>query len=89
VSSNLTVIVIVVSVIHITVFAVMIWIRVRPSEADDVPVKSANVTPCAVCGEPAIHRAYDGLDPDEQYDPDTGKYWSADIAHYPPLCATH
>jgi hypothetical protein len=92
VSSNLTVIVIVVSAIHLAVFAVMVWIRVRPCEADGVPVRStsgANVTPCAVCGEPATHRGYDGLDPDEQYDRDTGQHWSADMAHYPSLCAAH
>jgi hypothetical protein len=89
VSSNLTAIVIAVSVIHVVVFAVMIWIRVRPCEADSVPVRSAHVTPCAVCGEPATHRGYDGLDPDQQYDPAAGQYWSADVAHYPQLCAAH
>lgn len=88
-STNLTVIVIVVSVIHVAVFAVMVWIRVRPCEADGVPVKSTNTTPCSVCGEPATHRSYDGLDPDAKYDPDTGQYWSADMSHYPPLCAAH
>ena len=88
-SSNLTVIVIVVSVIHVAVFTVMVWIRVRRCEADRVPVRSVNVTSCATCGEPATHRGYDGLDPDEQYDPDTGNYWSADMAHYLPLCAIH
>jgi hypothetical protein len=89
VSSNLTVIVVVVSVIHVAVFAVMVWIRIRPCEADGVPVKDANTTPCAVCGEPATHRGYDGLDPDEQYDPGTRQYWSADMAHYPSLCGAH
>jgi hypothetical protein len=92
VSSNLTVIVIVVSVIHVAVFAVMVWIRVRPCEADAVPVasaESANIAPCVVCGEPATHRSYDGLDPDQQYDPGSGQYWSAEMAHYPPLCAVH
>jgi hypothetical protein len=89
VSNNLTVIVIVVSVIHVAAFAVMVWIRVRRSEADTVPVRNVNVTPCAVCGEPSTHRSYDGLDPDQQYDPETGRYWSADLAHYPPLCAAH
>jgi hypothetical protein len=89
VSSNLTVIVIVVSVIHVAVFAVMVWIRVRPCEADGIPVKNVNAAPCVVCGEPATRRGYDGLDPDQQYDRDTGQYWSADMAHYPPLCAVH
>lgn len=88
-SNNLTVIIAVVSVIHVAVFAVMVWIRVRPCEADAVPVKSANITPCAVCGEPSTHRGYDGLDPDQQYDPGTGQYWSSDLAHYPPMCAAH
>jgi hypothetical protein len=88
-SNNLTVIVILVSVIHLTVFAVMVWIRIRPCEADGVQMKNATITPCAVCGEPSTHRSYDGLDPNEQYDPDTGRYWSSDTAHYPPVCAAH
>ena len=87
--SNLTMIVALVTVIHVAVLAVMVWIRVRPCEADGVPVQSANITPCAMCGEPATHRGYDGLDPDQQYDPDTRQYWSNDMAHYPPLCAAH
>jgi hypothetical protein len=91
VSTNLTTIVILVTVIHVAAFVVMIWIRFRRCEADDTPGESARVdiTPCAVCGDPATHRNYDGLDPDEQYDPRTGRYWSADIAHYPPRCAAH
>jgi hypothetical protein len=89
VSNSLTTIIILVSVIHVAAFAVMIWIRVRRNEADAAPGKSASSTLCAVCGEPATHRSYDGLDPNERYDPHTGRYWSADIAHYPPLCAAH
>ena len=88
-SVSLTTIVVLVTVIHIAAFAVMIWIRVRRSEADRPPGQSVSRTACVVCGEPATHRAYDGLDPDQQYDPETGRYWSADIVHYPPLCATH
>jgi hypothetical protein len=89
VSNSLTTIIILVSVIHVAAFAVMIWIRVRRNEADAAPGKSVSSTPCAVCGEPATHRSYDGLDSNEQYDPHTGRYWSADITHYPPLCAAH
>lgn len=88
-STSLAAVVILVTVLHVAAFAVMIWIRVRRSEADGTPHQSANIAPCAVCGEPATHRRYDGLDPDEQYDPRTGRYWSTDIAHYPPLCAAH
>ena len=90
-SSSLTTITILVTVIHIAAFVVMIWIRVRRCEADDTPGESAkiNVTPCAVCGEPSTRRSYDGLDPHQQYDPSTGRYWSADMAHYPALCAVH
>jgi hypothetical protein len=33
--------------------------------------------------------SYDGLDPDEQRDPHTGRYWSTDMTHYQPLCAAH
>jgi len=51
--------------------------------------RKINVTPCAVCGEPSTRRSYDGLDPNQQYDPGTGRYWSADLAHYPALCAAH
>jgi hypothetical protein len=88
-NSSLTTITILVTLIHVAALVVMIWIRVRRSEADAPPGESVNTTPCAVCGEPATHRSYDGLDPNQQYDPHTGRYWSADIAHYPPLCAAH
>jgi hypothetical protein len=90
VSSNLTTIVILVSVIHVAVFAVMIWIRVRRSEADwPTASEGAKIAPCAVCGEPATDLGYDGLDPNEQRDPHTGRAWSADIARYRPVCASH
>ena len=88
-STSLAAVVILVTLLHVGAFAVMIWIRVRRSEADGAAAESANIAPCAVCGEPATHRSYDGLDPDQQYDPHTGRYWSADMAHYPPLCAAH
>jgi hypothetical protein len=89
VSSNLTTIVILVTLIHVAALAVMIWIRVRRNEADGPVGQSANVTPCAVCGEPAIYTGYDGLDPNEKHDPHTGRAWSEDITHYRPLCAAH
>jgi len=89
VGSSLTTIVILVSVIHVAALAVMIWIRVRRSEADGTPVESANITPCAVCGDPATGWSYDGLDPNEQRDPRTGRAWSADMTHYRPACAAH
>jgi hypothetical protein len=90
VSSNLTTIVILVSVIHVAVFAVMIWIRVRRSEADwPATGEGTKITPCAVCGEPATDLGYDGLDPNEQRDPHTGRPWSADIARYRPVCVAH
>jgi hypothetical protein len=89
VSSNLTLIVVLTSVIHVAALVVMIWIRVRRTEGDGLPVENAKVTPCALCGEPATGWTYDGLDPNEQRDPHTGKSWSADLAHYRPVCAAH
>ncbi len=88
-SSNLTMITILVTVIHVAALAVMIWIRVRRTEGDGVPVPSPTITPCATCGEPATDWSYDGLDPNEQRDSRTGKLWSADIAHYQPVCTAH
>ena len=88
-STSLAAVVILVTLLHVAAFAVMIWIRVRRSEADGTPPENAPAAACVVCGEPATHRSYDGLDPDEQYDPHTGRYWSTDMAHYPALCAAH
>lgn len=89
-SSSLTTVTILVTLIHVAALGVMIWIRVRRSEADWTTTgESAEVTPCAVCGEPATHWSYDGLDPNEQQDPRTGRAWSADMAHYRPVCAAH
>src|ERR1700721_1435820 len=52
----------------------MIWIRVRRSEADRPATgEGTKITPCAVCGEPAAYLGYDGLDPNEQRDPHTGR----------------
>jgi hypothetical protein len=89
VNNNLTTIVILVTVIHVAVLVVMIWIRVRRTEGDGLPVESAKITPCAMCGEPATGWNYDGLDPNEQRNPRTGEAWSADLAHYRPVCPAH
>jgi hypothetical protein len=88
-SSNLTMITVLVSVIHVVALAVMIWIRVRRTEGDGIPVASPTITPCALCGEPSTDWSYDGLDPDEQHDSHTGTVWSADLTHYRPVCAAH
>lgn len=88
-SSSLTTLVIVVTLLHVAALAVMIWIRVRRTEGDGAPGGNVKITPCAVCGAPATHRSYDGLDPEAQRDPKTGRYWSTDMAHYPPLCEAH
>ena len=88
-SSSLTALIILVTLIHVAVFAVMIVIRVRRTEPEGTTGASTKFTPCAVCGEPATRRSYDGLDPNEQRDPYTGRYWSADMAHYRPLCEAH
>jgi hypothetical protein len=89
VSSNLATIVILVTVIHVAVLVIMIWIRVRRTEGDGITVGSAKTAPCAVCGEPATDWSYDGLDPNEQRDPRTGRVWSPDMAHYRPVCTAH
>jgi hypothetical protein len=88
-NSNLTLIVILVSVIHLAVLVIMIWIRVRRTEGDGIAVRKAEITPCALCGEPATDWSYDGLDPNEQHDSHTGKAWSPDVTHYRPVCAAH
>jgi hypothetical protein len=75
VNSNLTTIVILVTVIHVAVLVVMIWLRVRRTEGDGLPVESPKFTPCALCGEPATDWSYDGLDRNEQRDPHTGRAW--------------
>ncbi len=88
-SSSLTALIVLVTLIHIAAFAVMIVIRVRRNEVDGTIGRSALITPCSVCGEPATHRSYDGLDPNEQRDPHTGRAYSTDMAHYQPVCAAH
>jgi hypothetical protein len=89
VSSNLTLIVVLTSVIHVAALVVMIWLRVRRTEGDGKPVASVKITPCALCGEPATDWSYDGLDPNEQHNPHTGEAWSPDMTHYRPVCAAH
>jgi len=89
VSSSLTTLIILITVLHVAAFVIMVMIRVRRNEADGITDEGAKVAPCAVCREPATHWSYDGLDPDEQRDPHTGRYWSTDMAHYQPLCAAH
>lgn len=86
--SNLTAIVVLGTLLHVAVLAVMIWIRVRRTEGRATG-DSATITPCAVCGNPSTHWSYDGLDPDEQISPSTGHAWSYDLNHYRPLCAEH
>ena len=87
--SNETLIVVLVTVIHVATLVIMIWIRVRRTPGDGLPVSGAKVQSCAVCGELATTYGYDGLDPDEQRDPHTGKIWSADMTHYRPVCEAH
>jgi hypothetical protein len=89
VSSNLTLIVVLVSVFHVAAMIVMIWIRVRRTEGDGIPTPPPRITACALCAEPAVDWYYDGLDPDEQLDSRTGRTWSADASHYRPLCPAH
>jgi len=88
-SGSLTVLIVLVTLIHVAAFAVMIVIRVRRNEVDGTTGDSALITPCAVCGEPATHRSYDGLDPNERRDPYTGRSYSTDMSHYQPLCGSH
>ncbi len=88
-SSSLTILIVAVTVIHVAAFAVMVWIRVRRTENDGSAGPGEKITPCAVCGEPASHWSYDGLDPNQQRDPHTGRLWSSDMAHYRPVCAAH
>jgi hypothetical protein len=88
-SSSLIVLIVLITLIHVAAFVVMIVIRVRRNEVDGTAGDIALITPCAVCGEPATHRSYDGLDPNERRDPHTGRRYSTDLARYQPLCAAH
>ena len=87
--TSLTTLIILITLIHVAAFVVMIVIRVRRNEVEGTTGNSALITPCAVCGEPATHRSYDGLDPNEQRDPHTGRAYSTNMTHYQPLCAAH
>jgi hypothetical protein len=88
-SGSLTLLIVLVTLIHVAAFVVMIVIRVRRNEVDGTKGDSARSTPCSVCGEPATHHRYDGLDPEEQHDPHTGRVYSTNMAHYEPRCAAH
>jgi hypothetical protein len=85
----MTTLIVLITLIHVAAFAVMIVIRVRRNEVEGTTGVRRLITPCAVCGEPATRRTYDGLDPNERRDPHTGRSYSTDMAHYQPLCAAH
>jgi hypothetical protein len=87
--SSLAMLVILITLIHVAALVIMIVIRVRPNEVEGTAGNSQPTTPCVICGEPASHRRYDGLDPDERRDPHTGRAYSDDLAHYRPLCPAH
>lgn len=87
--SSLTALILLLTVFHVGVMAIMLWIRIYRTKDERKTTDSAPVTPCAVCGQPSTHRDYDGLDPDEQHDPHTGRAWSPQPAHYQPLCPAH
>lgn len=88
-SSSLATLIVLITLIHVAAFVVMIVIRVRRNEVEGATGNSALITACARCGEPATHRRYDGLDPNERHDPHTGRSYSNDMARYQPLCAAH
>jgi hypothetical protein len=88
VSSSLTTLIILVTLLHVAVFAVWIMIRLM-RDPGGTAAEGATVRPCAVCSEPATHLGYDGLDPNQRQDPYTGRSYSTDTAHYQPLCASH
>jgi hypothetical protein len=81
--------VVLVTLIHVAALVVILVIRLWPDRAVAGAGESVKIRPCAVCGEPATHLAYDGLDPGERRDPHTGRAYSIDMAHYHPLCAAH
>ena len=86
---SFTALVVVVMLIHVAAFVVVILIRLWPDRPVVATGKSMEIKPCALCGEPATHLGYDGLDPSERRDPHTGRAYSIDMAHYHPLCAAH
>jgi hypothetical protein len=83
---TLTTIIVLGTILHAAVLAFMIWFRVRRTEHEDA---TSTFTPCAACGKPSAGWEYDGLDPDEQVSPETGRPWSYDMSHYRALCADH
>lgn len=87
--SSLNTLILLVTLIHAAAFAVMVVIRIRRNEVEGTAGDSSVITPCAVCGEPASRRSYDGLDPAERRDPHTGRAYSTDLGHYQPRCAAH
>lgn len=88
-STDDTLVIALVTVIHVATLIVMLWIRFRRTPGDGLANGGAKIEACAVCGEPATNLAYDGLDPDERRDLSTGRAWSPDITHYRPVCAAH
>jgi len=87
--SSLTTLIVLITLIHLAALVVMLVIRIRRSEVDGTSGQPALITACALCGDPATARRYDGLDPDERRDPHTGRSYSTNLAHYRPLCAAH
>jgi hypothetical protein len=88
--STLTAIIVLGTVLHVAVLAIMIWIRVqRRTDGGSAETANGTFTPCAVCGKPSAGFRYDGLDPHEHIDPSSGRAWSDDLTHYRPLCAEH
>jgi hypothetical protein len=85
----MTTLIVLIGLIHLAAFVIMIVIRVRRNEVEGTRGDKRLITPCTVCGEPATHRNYDGLDPNELRDPHTGRTYSIDMAYYQPLCAAH
>jgi hypothetical protein len=87
--SSLTILIILLSVFHVGVMALMLWIRIYRTKQERAIVVPVPATPCARCGQPSTHQEYDGLDPNEQRDPHTGRAWSADLTRYQPMCDAH
>lgn len=85
----MTTLIVLITLIHVAAFVIMIVIRVRRNEVDGTAGNSALITPCAICGQPATRKSYDGLDPNERRDPHTARLYSINSAHYQPLCAAH
>ena len=87
--SSLTLLIVLLTVFHVGVMAIMLWIRIYRTKQERATVAPVPPAPCALCGQPSTHQDYDGLDPHEQRDPHTGRAWSADMTHYRPVCTPH